>query len=338
MNLSRREFAFLTSSLAAGALLGPRLAGATPSVRSLRSAGTYFEWKPVGANAWAGIGEGGNTLVVASKGELVLVDTKFAAFAAGLRREAEGLVSESKHALKLVINTHHHGDHSGGNLAFSVDTPILAQEKAKPRIEAQLDRYKQQVKSGATQLARSEKPEAKSLFDDATKLAEKLEELKASQFTPSQTFGAEHETKIGDVAVQLRHYGTGHTDNDAIVYLPSLNVMHAGDLLFNKIHPVMDVSAGSNSAGWIESVKKAAALCNDKTVVVPGHGAITDKAGLLGQITYFETVRKAVKEAVDAGKAKEEVIKLKIEALKDYDNNRLTTVLGVIFEEIKAAK
>ncbi len=343
MHLSRRDFTAFTSVAALGTLVGRAAARPHSHAPSAR-ANTYFDWKPIGTpegQAWAGFGEGGNTLVVASKGELLLVDTKFAAFAAGLRREALDLLPTPKHALKLVINTHHHGDHTGGNLAFSPDTPILAHEKAKPRIESQIDRYKQQVKGGATQLATppsSDKPGAAQMFADATKLADTLDQLTAAQYTPTTTFATEHEAKIGDALVQLHHFGTGHTDNDAVVLIPSLNILHMGDLLFHNVHPFIDVSSGSNSTGWMDSCRKAAALCDDKTVVVPGHGELTDKAGLLAQITYFEAVRAAVKQAIDAGLTKEDTLKLSIDSLKNYGTNRLTMVLGAIYDELKSTK
>ncbi|MGE3109258.1 MAG: MBL fold metallo-hydrolase [Phycisphaerales bacterium] len=348
MSITRREFSTLTSILAMGALAGGARAagrgglgglgrsGARPGIT--RRAGTYFEWKQVAPSAWVGIGEGGNSLVVASKGELLLVDTKFAAFAGGLRREAQALVTDTKHSLSLVINTHHHMDHSGGNIGFLPDVPVLAQEKARPRIESQVDRCRQSVKGHAAQLAQSDKPGAKEMLADATKLADHPDMFDAAHYVPTRSFATEHEAKIGELVIELRHYGSGHTDNDAVVRVPSLNIVHMGDLLFHKIHPFMDVSAGSNSDGWMDSCRKALALCDDKTVVIPGHGDVTDKKGLEGQIDYFETMRKAVREAVAAGKSRDEVTKMSVDALKEYGQNRLSMVLGALYDEQRPSK
>jgi len=340
MEISRRQFAALTSIAAIGVMSSDRRVLARSARFGLPAAGTYFDWKPAGEGAWVGMGEGGNTLIVASKGEMMLVDTKFAAFSSGLRREAEATAKAAGDAkLTLVINTHHHGDHTGGNIGFSADLPIIAQEKAKPRIISQLDRYKQTLKGGISQLGKSDKPEAAALLEDAMKLGEQADSLKAEQWAPTKTFASDHELTLGERKVTLRHFGTGHTDNDAIVHIPSLNLIHAGDLLFHKLHPVMDVSAGSNSKGWIESVTKIAELCDDKTVVVPGHGEITDKLGLLGQITYFEKIRAAVEAAIGEGKSREDVMKLTPDEFKSFGNDgRRPVVLGAIFDEIKAAK
>lgn len=344
MNLSRREFVALSSVAAVGlASTGPRsLAGLVPlrSTTAWLDDPTYFEWKPIGAAAWAGIGEGGNTLIVASKGELLLVDTKFAAFAPALRREAEATAKPVDNAkLKYVINTHHHGDHTGGNHAFSKDLPIIAQEKAKDRIIAQLESYKKQTRNGVVQIGKSDKPAAKAILEEAGKLADAVDSMKVEQFTPTRTFASDHEFKMGEQKVMLHHYGSGHTDNDAVVHLPALNILAAGDLLFHAMHPYMDVGAGSNSKGWIASCRKAVELCDDKTIVVPGHGVLTDKAGLLKQITYFESVSAAVKQAVDAGKSRADVIKLPLEEFKDYGaGERRGMVLGALFDEMKPSK
>lgn len=344
MAVSRREFVAFSSVAAVGTLWPMARASAAPRTASFlsgRSADpTYFDWKPIGASAWAGVGEGGNTLVVASKGELMLVDTKFAAFAPALRREAEAAASAAGPAkLKYVVNTHHHGDHTGGNHAFSADLTIVAQEKARPRIAAQFESYKKQVRNGVAQLGRSDKPAAKALQEEAGKLADAVESMKAEQFAPKTTFAGDHEFKIGEQKVMLHHFGAGHTDNDAVVHLPGINVLAAGDLLFHAMHPYMDVGSGSNSAGWIASCRKAAELCDDQTVVVPGHGALTDKAGLLKQITYFEAVTGVVRKAIGAGSTREEIAKLQMEDYKDYGSaERRGIVLGAIFDELQKSK
>jgi len=340
MNVSRRQFALLGSVACFGAASGMGGAGMWPGFKRA-GADMYFDWKPIGDRAWAGLGEGGNTLVVAAKGELLLIDTKFPAFAAALRREALETAKGAAATLKLVINTHHHADHTGGNLAFSKDVPILAQTKARPRIVDQIDRYRQQPKGAVPQLSKSDKPASAAILEEAGKLAEHPETMAAADFEPTRTFETEHEFMLGGAAgekVVLRHFGAGHTDNDAIVFFPGLNILHAGDLLFNKLHPFMDVGAGSNSAGWMESCRRAAALCNDATVVVPGHGAVSDKAGLLAQIEYFRAVTETVKAAVKAGSTREEVLKLPLEQFKDYDGQqRRGMALGAVYDEIHAA-
>src|SRR5262245_9442128 len=231
MNLSRREFSLLGAAglitLAGGAAL-PRLARAALASKGLRfGAQTYFKWQPVGSagSAAAAFGEGGNTLVVWSKNELLLVDTKNCPFGLPLRREAlAGSGAPAGAALKQVVNTHHHGDHTGGNFAFTRDVPVLAHEKAKARVLQQIDRYTGAIKGAVAQMGRSDNPAAKDLLTEFGELADKVDQIKAEQFAPTESMGSEKELKVGDVKVVLRHVGAGHTDNDVFLFFPDLNV------------------------------------------------------------------------------------------------------------------
>src|SRR5579862_7016969 len=108
MTLDRRQFLASAGFAAAALAIRPRLGLAVPDPVQ-----TFFTWKPLSEDAWVGFGEGGNTLVLMGQSGSALIDCKNAPFGACLRREAEALGS----AVKLVINTHHHADHTGGNHA-----------------------------------------------------------------------------------------------------------------------------------------------------------------------------------------------------------------------------
>jgi cyclase len=121
-----------------------------------------------------------------------------------------------------------------------------------------------------------------------------------------------------------------------IVHIPELNLIHTGDLLFMGRHPVMDTRAGATSAGWLNSLSKLIQLCNDKTVVIPGHGDITDVSGLKTQVKYFQTVRALVQEAIDNGRTREEVLSMPIDDFKDYGSPQgRNGVLEAVFNELK---
>ncbi len=341
VNLTRREFSMLGAagllSLAGGSLVTRTARGAMR--RSL--AAPYFKWQPIGTSAAAAFGEGGNTLVVWSKNEALLVDTKNAPFGGPLRREAlaggaeaAGGGAPAGAALTLVVNTHHHADHTGGNLAFTKDLRVLAHEKAKARVLTQVDRYTGAIKGAVSQLGRSDNPAAKDLMQEFGELADKVGELKAEQFAPTESMGSEKELKIGDVKVVMRHVGAGHTDNDIFLHFPDLNLIQTGDLLFHKNHPFMDRPAGANTDGWINSVRRIIDLCNDKTVVLPGHGELTDVSGLRAQIHYFEVVRSAVAKAVKDGKTLQEIKQLDLTEFRDYGLTQIKPLLlGAMYEE-----
>lgn len=330
MTISRRRFtAIAGSSLALAMLDFPALA------RPRRRADAWFTWKPVGDNAWAGIGEGGNSLALFDAGQWLLVDMKNAGYADTLRREAANLTTR-KATLAKVINTHHHMDHTGGNYAFAPDVPIVAHAKAIPRIREQVERYKERIKGVPAQLGRSDKPAAATVLAEVEKVIADIDKLTPERFVPTESIDKDTEITLASRRVALKHFGAGHTDNDMIVHVPELNLIHTGDLLFMGRHPVMDARAGCTSAGWLVSLGKLIEMCDDKTVVIPGHGDITDVNGLKTQVRYFETVRELVRKAIENGRTRDEVVSMPVDAFKEYGSPQgRNGVLGVVFDELR---
>ena len=109
----------------------------------------FLIWKPAGDRAWCAVGSGGNSTLLRGDGAAVLIDCKNAPYGPCLRRESLRRVP----SLAMVINTHHHGDHTGGNHAFSADIEIVAHDKCTDRVLGQMNRYISQMKEAATQLA-----------------------------------------------------------------------------------------------------------------------------------------------------------------------------------------
>lgn len=249
---------------------------------------------------------GCNAALLVAKDESILMGTKYAAVGAALRRESEGF----GRPIRRVLVTHHHTDHSGGNLAFTADIPVLAHARAKPRILAQLQRYTGGIEGTIAGAAKVPGEPAKAVVAEGEKLRAEGEQLRAEQFAPTQTVDADTNLENGGAKVQLRYFGPAHTDNDLAFFLPDANVLYAGDLVANKVHSLLDRPGGGTCAGWIETLGKITALCDAKTVVVPGHGEVTGVEGIKEQAAYLETVRGLVAEAVKAGKAREEVLKM----------------------------
>ncbi|MEC9373163.1 MAG: MBL fold metallo-hydrolase [Planctomycetota bacterium] len=304
MQLTRRDFnrlSVLAGAAAAWGVSTPVLAGLA---RRRQEAGekekAIFEWDGVKSGAaWAGINYGGNALVVASRGETLLVDCKNAGFGSALRRE-----TEEEGRLVAVVNTHHHADHSGGNSAFVQDVGVTAHENAIPRVRAQVDRYKGAIRAAMQQMG-GDAPA--SLKSDLESLAERLDSMGPDDFAPTVGVGAESSVTVGAHEAMLRHAGAGHTDNDVFVFLPSLNVLHTGDLVFHELHPFIDRPAGATTRGWQKSIDAMIALCNDETVVVPGHGSLTNVDGLRQQREYFDDIRAFVEDAITRGVSLEQI-------------------------------
>jgi glyoxylase-like metal-dependent hydrolase (beta-lactamase superfamily II) len=324
--MTRREF------MASAAGTGATILLASQEGAAQRSEDMFFEWKPVCEGARAAFGNGGNALVVAGTQGALLVDCKNSPFGQELRREADAPTK-----LTHVVNTHHHGDHTGGNHAFTPDLPVIAQTNATPRILGQLNRYVSQIKEGLGAAAEKQGQSAKQVLADHRALYARVTQIKATEFAPKITFDKDYEIDLGGTKVGLHHYGPGHTDNDLVVHIPSLNVLHTGDLVFNKMHPYVDRDGGATTSGWMASLKKAIGLCDAQTHVIPGHGELCTVDGLKQQVEYFEKMRDLVGTQLKAGKTRKEVAEMRPQLFEGYGKpDFVGMVLGAIYDELKS--
>ena len=133
-------------------------------------------------------------------------------------------------------------------------------------------------------------------------------------------------------------YDVNEGNGDVFVHLPEENVLHCGDLFFHGRHPYVDDSAGATPMGWIRCVDAMLELCDDETVVVPGHGEITDRTALAGQRDYFLRLRQMVEEGVAAGMGREEITALAPEELATLAGaeRHLPRNLGIVYDELTA--
>ena len=182
--------------------------------------------------------------------------------------------------IDFVINTHAHGDHVGANeVLHGKGATIVAHENLRTRM----------VKDGSNRAA--------------------LPEL---TFTDAVTFHLNgHTARVFQVA-------NAHTDGDSVIHFPEVNIIHAGDVMFNHLFPYIDLDGGGSVAGFIAGQKKIIALADDQTKIIPGHGALANKADLQAAVDMLEDAQARVKALVDAGKSQEEV--LAENPLADYDD------------------
>jgi cyclase len=221
---------------------------------------------------------GGTIAFLLSKKGIVVVDSQFPDQSKHLIDE---LKKKSEQPFKLLINTHHHGDHSGGNIAFKgIAEHVLAHENSKKNQEA---------------AAQKNKTEDKQLY-------------------PDQTFGTTWCEKVGKEKICLHYFGAGHTNGDALVHFQHANIVHMGDLLFNRRHPFVDRSAGANMNSWIKVLDKAVDTFDKKTMYVYGHsGSGYEVTGTSDDLKkfgdYLGRVLKFADDEIKAGKTKEEILK-----------------------------
>lgn len=221
---------------------------------------------------------GGTIAFLLSKKGIVVVDSQFPEQSQHLITE---LKKKSEKPIKLLINTHHHGDHSSGNISFKgIAEHVLAHANSKINQENS---------------AKQNKNEDKQLY-------------------PDQTFTDTWCQKMGKEKICLYYYGAGHTNGDSLIHFQHANIVHMGDLLFNRRHPFVDRGAGANMKNWIQVLDKALAKFDTDTTYVFGHSGtgyeVTGKAGDLRAFQdYLGNVLKFVDEQIKAGKTKEEILK-----------------------------
>lgn len=317
MNHTRRSF--LAASAFAAAFGLPRSAACLLESAG-RAAGVpgrgpepYFEWKKVAESCHVAFGEGGNSLAVVAGDRTLLVDAKNGGFGPVLRREAAGLGAP----VGMLINTHHHFDHTGGNPAFTRDVDVIAHSNAGPRIASGFEMSMGAARRAIQQLRQSGRPGA------AEVMAEIEQWLRANpteqDFNPTRFIPSSGSFTIETTTIQAHHAGAGHTDNDLIVYLPEHNVLHAGDLLFNRCWPYIDpANSGADTAGWIRSCRKIIELCDERTIVIPGHGDVGDVEIAQRQVELLTRLRDLAAKAVERGVPRDEFLKTPMPEYEDF--------------------
>jgi len=320
--LTRRNFCKYLAAASAGAatldlggLTGDLLAAETFTVTEL------------GPGRWVLSGGGGNVLLLANGGAPVMVDAGVGAVAPELLDLVTDRVGQASCTL---FNTHHHGDHIGGNYmvhrSFEAEVTVYGQEKLTARVADTLD---QSIRPGLLRMA-------ESATDPAAATAA-AKAMTAAEFAPTVTFADDLEVSLGDTAFRLHHRGPGHTDNDAVVFLPHENILHMGDLVFNNLHPYVIPQHGADVAGWQTVLDQVYKLCDADTVVIPGHGDISDRTALVRMNDYFSQVTEIVAAALKDGRTREEVAELKpeVHATRGLANVQHMT-LTKIYDELTA--
>ena len=248
--------------------------------------------------------KGGTILFYIAKKDIVVVDAQFPDSAQHLIDE---LKKRSENPFKLLINTHHHGDHTAGNIAFKDLVP--------------------HVLAHANSLVNQKNVAIKNKSED-------------KQLYPDQTFTDTWTDKIGKEKISLHYFGAGHTNGDAMIHLEHANIVHMGDLVFNRRHPFVDKSAGADMGSWIKVLDKAVATFDKKTQFVCGHSGegydiVIAPADLKAFGDYLGNVLKFVEGEIKAGKSKEDILKTKaIPGTDEWKGDGINRPLEAAYTEI----
>ena len=223
---------------------------------------------------------GGNMAVLVGDGHVAMIDD-------GLPPLAETLLAHVTEtaggSIDFMVNTHVHGDHAGGNAHFADNgTVVFAHDNIRKR-----------------------------LLEDSSGAG-------GPAGLPVITFGDGVTFHLGNIEARVKHMPKAHTDGDAAIYFPGANVIHTGDILFHGIFPYIDLDSGGTVDGYIAAQKNIWSMADDDTKIIPGHGSLTDKAGMKDDIDMLVDGRAKVKALVDQGKSIEEV--LETNPLASYDS------------------
>lgn len=226
-------------------------------------------------------GQGGNIGLLTGDDGVFVIDSQFAPIApknlAKINEIAGG-------APTFLVNTHWHGDHTGGNANFGAT--IVAHENTRKRLSTRMTLNR----LGTESISEPADPAAWPVitFDDDLKL------------------------HLNGQTISVFHTPNAHTDTDAMVFFEEANVMHMGDVFFVGIFPFIDTGSGGSVDGFLAAMKTAYEVADDDTKVIPGHGPLATRADLAESIAMLEGVQSTVQEAIDNAMSLEDALKANI--------------------------
>lgn len=218
------------------------------------------------------------------------------------------IASINKQPVQFLINTHHHGDHTGGNLAMAnTGTVIVSQDNVRKRLNQMLIDKKR--------------------TSDA-------------QLLPMVTFNEDMNFHYNGEQIYIFHVHNAHTDGDAMVYFMDSNVLHTGDVFFKGRYPYIDLKNGGSVMGYAKALEKAMLLIQDDTVVIPGHGDLATAKDLEFTKNMLLDLHNQVSKLHTAGKSEAEILKMKNITAKydalDYGSGFINTerMLQTIYADV----
>ncbi len=292
-----------------------------------------FKTNPLRGGVYALSGRGGTVGFVVGPEYAIVVDSQYKDIAPGILRQIAKVTDKP---VRFLVNTHHHGDHTGGNDAFKPVSVIVAHENVRKRMLGQPDEMKRTLPGRIEDAKKAGNAERVKMLEEmlASARAVKIEEIAA----PILTYEAGVKLHIGGETLHVVHTPPAHTDGDSFVFFEKANVLHMGDLLFNKWIPFIDTSSGGSAAGYLEAHDRAIAYVPADAIVIPGHGEVTDIAGLKAARQYIADLIAAAQAAKSAGRTKEQFLaEVDLPAYRDYNGykDRFKANAGAAWDGLK---
>ena len=272
------------------------------SLRAQETEAPSMQRTQLSDRVWMLTGRGGNVGVVVTDEGVIVIDDQFENMAPLIVEQVRAVTDQP---IRYVINTHVHGDHVGGNGVLQEYADVIAHHNTYGR------------------MLRGWEGEGQPRKGDGL---------------PEITFDSEMNFHLGGVEIELFHIDRGHTDTDVAVWIASENVVHMGDLFFNGMAPYVDKANGAYLPGWSAFIGTVLQRIGPNTRVIPGHGELSDVAGLRNMGRYVRGVRQVVAQALEEGKSKDEILALPISSLGEdfavWDDRRFPMSLEAAYSEL----
>jgi glyoxylase-like metal-dependent hydrolase (beta-lactamase superfamily II) len=325
MSHSRRDFLAASAAAAVGVAFGRPLAALAQQQQQQQAQPVFT---PVRRNVGTFTMRGGTVGWLVNARGVAVVDTQFPAEARVL---LEGLQSRSKNrGVDVLINTHHHGDHTGGNGVFrGVARRVVAHSMA----DQHMRRAPQPPQQASQQQQPAQPPQQQQPQQNVPE-----------PLYPDTIFSHMWSGDVGDERIIARHHGRGHTSGDAVITFERANVVHMGDLGFNQRHPVVDRAAGASMRNWSRLLDQVVKSHSPDTIYIFGHAntgqPVTGRsADLLRFRDYLGAVFAHVERNIQAGRSREEVLAMReplagFEAWGPFGQASARDPLTVAYEEV----
>ena len=237
----------------------------------------------VAGNVYMLEGSGGNIGVSVGADGILIVDDQFAPLADKIRAALKGL-GEGK--LRFILNTHWHGDHTGGNVVFGPEAPIIAHDNVRKRLATE---------------------QKSTLFKTTTPPSPK-------EALPVITFDQSLSVHFNGEEIRVIHYPQGHTDGDSVIFFTNSNVVHLGDDFFAGRFPFVDLESGGSIEGLIKNIGEIIGKIPADAKLIPGHGPLSTVDDLKSYYRMLQQTTDIVRQKMTAGKTLEQI---KSEGLPD---------------------
>lgn len=255
-------------------------------------------------------GSGGNMGLLVGDDGAVLIDDQYAPLSDKIKAAIAKLTDKP---VRFIVNTHLHGDHTGGNEAFGKSgAVIVAHDNVRKRLST--SQFSQRFN-------RTTPPSPYAAL-------------------PVVTFAEDLTLHLDGDSIRVVHVPPAHTDGDAFIYFAKANVIHMGDTFTNGSYPFVDVSSGGTIDGYLTAADRVLAIANDQTRIIPGHGAVASKADLQEFRRVVGTIRDRVAAMVKQGKSLTEVAAAKPTAEWDatWGKGFMTpdVFLDIVYNDVKS--